>query len=250
MKIRHYGKSWPSTLKIPLTEKENKFFRFLELSPDFEANIKKIRKRYRIPVGGFPTYEEGKVGLGIPKYLEDEKWNLYLEDEASLETKYGFVSSWRLSLSYFIKYNYMPKMADIVVPRAAIFDGDIMLQSLKDDYPAMRRKRLLISLSQKMSKKQLKELIDLQWDQIVKGMENLPGEDPKKHVNINLYKELAFLKEVKKMNWESVMATLGEKYPEDDRVVDEPYLRMLYSRYKTRLQKLPKPYVSLRKTGK
>lgn len=250
MKIKHYGKSWPSSLKIPFTKKERNFFRFLELSSDFEKQIADIRKKYKIPAHGFSTLKENEVGLGIPKYLDYNKWDEYLEDESTIEDNFGFVGTWRLSLTYFIKYNYMPKMADEVVPRASIFDGETTLQMLQNYYPSTLKRCFSITLSQKLSKEQLKSLVDLQWDQISKQMEVLPVWDRKKHTNIKLYKEIALLKEKGDLPWEKIMSILGEKYPEIDKVHDEPYLRMLHSRYTKRLERLSKDSASLRPRAK
>lgn len=250
MKIRHYGKSWPKKLKIPLTKEEDNFFRFLELSPDFEKEVIDIRKKYQIPANGFPTTRESDVGLGIPKYLDYEVWDQYLEDESSISDLFGFTGSWDLSLSYFIKYNYMPKMAEKVVPRAAIFDGDTTLLQLQNDYPATRKRKVYIGVSQNLSKEQLKALIDLQWNQISDLMQGLPKWDAKKHSNVDLFRKLTFLRDIKKMPWGEIAANLGEQYSENDSVMDESYLRTLYRRYKNRLKKLPKVPVSHTSRGK
>jgi hypothetical protein len=245
MKIKHYASAWPKRLKIPLTAQEDKFFRFIELSDDFAGSIGDIRRKYGIPVNGFSYRKENEVGLGIPKYLEDEKWDMYLEDEAIIEEQYGITGTWRLSLSYFIKYNYMPKMAEKIEHRAAIFDGDTTLQMLQQEYPAMRRRSVVITLHEQLGKKQLKALIDLQWDQIKTLMTRLPVWDRKKHENIPLYKEISELKDIQHKSWDEIASILGERHPDNDSVHEETYLRNIYYRYTNRLHQKAKRSVSL-----
>lgn len=245
MKIKHYASSWPEKLKIPLTKKEDKFFRFLELSNNFEKAISSIRKKYHIPTKGFSYRQEGKVGLGIPKYLEDEQWDEYLEDEEIIADAFGFVGSWGVSLSYFIKYNYMPKMAEEIVPRAAIFDADTTLMHLQTDYPSLRKRKISITINQKLSKKQLKDLIDLQWDQISDLMEKLPAWDQKKHINIEIFKRLVYYREVKKLSWPETVGAVSDEFPDKEVAHAETSLRNIYSRYSKRLQELSIDSVSL-----
>lgn len=78
-KIKHYVAGWPHKLKIPLLEREKKFFHFLEISTKFEDYIAAIRKKYKIPQRGFSYLKENEIGIGIPKYLNFDKWDQYLQ---------------------------------------------------------------------------------------------------------------------------------------------------------------------------
>jgi len=236
MKIRHYTSSWPPSLKLKLKREENLFFRFLEVNRNFETEIAKIRSKYSIPKNGFSYLREGEIGLGIPKYLDFDLYDRYLEDEFNLIEKFGFVGSWGLSLSYFIKYNLMPKMAEEIIPRASVFDGEVTLLQLQNDYPSFLKRRVLISFSYNLNRKQFDDIITNQWSQIKEQLKTLPSwrSLKRKSENIKLFKEIDFL--INKLgNWADVSTAIFDKHPKNKNLADETYVRNIYSRYKKRL---------------
>ncbi len=90
------------------------------------------------------------------------------------------------------------------------------------------------------SKNQLIKWIEDNWSIIKDLMQDLPIVSHQKSTILDISKEIADLREKKSMTYKEISNYLYEKYPDDERVTDEVWVKETYKRYKDRVQAFTK----------
>lgn len=93
---------------------------------------------------------------------------------------------------------------------------------------------------EKTTKNQLVKWIEGFWPIIEGEMEKLPAVTYQKSTLLDISKEIADLREHKKMLFREIANHLTDKYPHDKRVTDETWVKETYKRYKDRLKAFTK----------
>ena len=90
------------------------------------------------------------------------------------------------------------------------------------------------------SKNQLIKWIEDNWSIIKDLMQDLPKVSYQKSTILDISKEIADLRDKKNMTYKEISNHLYEKYPDDERVTDEVWVKETYKRYKDRVQAFTK----------
>lgn len=92
-----------------------------------------------------------------------------------------------------------------------------------------------IIIYEQTSKRKLKKWIDDSWFLVSKDLEKLPKPYFNRSRILGISKEIFNLRENRKLSYKDISKHLLEKYPDDDRVYDEGWIKETYHRYKRML---------------
>lgn len=238
IKIKHRPKDFPKRIDTVLSDKENRFFRSLELSDRFDKKIMEIRNRFGIQAKGESVSREHDFGPGIPKFLNREEANGYLADINSVIKDFGFPPEWEGALMYFVNHSYMPKEFVVYGPGIMVFGGDTLVKILGSFPLSARKNKLAIVLNQQLSQHEFVNLIHKEWERIESAMGNLPKRDRNRQQNIQIASEISRLKKTNPgIKWPEITDKILESHPElndPDNPRDEGYFQVLWHRYTKR----------------
>lgn len=234
--------------------KTRKIVDILESSKYLDVEVTKFREKHNIPLEGYPlrTQEDflfysSKIGdladqglmkdcqriakkLNIPQF-----WNIFLVDV--------------LLAGIFIppdnegfKVIATSRIGTVKDP----FKGDSWAmgnEMIIDLFNQMIKERaVILAIRQKISKAELKKLIDQHWVEIESGMQHLPEVKLHQIKRVKLARQIAELRDLQNMKFNEIADHLAEtKYQNDYEIHDlltEDYVKNLYSRWKKKSKKV------------
>ena len=191
----------------------------LEKNELFEEGIIHLKSKYKIPSNGYSIEKDA----GTEEWLFENK-GLSLDDFfdecESITAKLGLPPYWYSTIAYFAMFNVFFTPERIPVETKIIQDNG--------------EKKLHIIILERLSKNELKKLIDDLWNNIEAEMNLLPKAKKHKMLRAKIAKEIVRLRDDKKKSYKVIAQTLGEKYADNELfdVLNEDYVKILYHRWK------------------
>ena len=223
-------KNFPLILTFNATEnKEIKKFLLLTLSERFNKDVKKIRKKYNIPINGFKNRKEHrewhkKTSSELYKKLEHDcfillcRYRLQLKDINFLF--YIFRGIHTKELIETLKYEDKPNI---------FFTSGQLVYDESYYSPA----QFTIAIRRPATKRELKDFIDKNWEKIKKEFEQID----KVATTENLYRDwLIFYFYKKKKTTKGILRILKFKYGIKNS--SEAQIKKIISRLKRRIEEL------------
>lgn len=119
------------------------------------------------------------------------------------------------------------------------FDPFLFMETKEDILDEIQKSKEPIGallIYEQVTKNQLIKWIEDNWNIIKDHMQELPKTTFQKSTILDISKEIADLRDKQSMTYPDIADYLAKKYPDDQRVKDESWIKATYKRYKNRLQ--------------
>jgi hypothetical protein len=209
----------------------------LEQSEEFEKDILYLREKYNIPKNGYP------YGTGF--YYEDQLENNIIEaiydDSDVITKKLKLPLYWSGTISFFAIYNQFltPERVSMWIHYLGSSDESSFLNLIPNE---TRDKSVFIEIREKLSKEQLHQLIDQEWEEIKKGMDlNLFEMPQHRMVRASLARRIVEMRDKiekgkAKIKFGDIVGVLQKENQDNDLydILSEDYVKNLYHRWKNK----------------
>ncbi len=222
MKINKIIKEHPMWTYMLSERETRRVADLLENSIDFEKSIIYLRKKYNIPVNGYP-FDLKKHPI---EWIMFDTIDEFFEESSRItEEVLNLPSYWMGGISYFAFYDVL-----ITPERMPIWVKAI---KQKGDHSHS----LHIVLQERMSKAEVHKWIDEIWNDIEENMQSIPTAKKHKMLRSEIAKRIVDMKDKQDMKFRQIADKLQEDYQDSDfyDVLNENNIKTLYHRWKTKI---------------
>lgn len=194
--------------------------------------------------------------VSLPSFDDDKEWFAFLDEMRERESK-GFslhklerrmkkdlqnlTAHYQLDSSFITQFFLLIAFnAFLNIKREPFFYFTDIKEDLLHEVSNMKQPFAALLFYEQVSKRQLINWIDENWDFMAGLLKNLPKTPSDKSSLLILGKAIYELREHRKMQYKEIAEYLMDKYPEDDRVSYEAWVKETYNRYKKKLQTFTK----------
>lgn len=210
-----YNELYKNEYSKTKVKKLNEFYE--SLSP----KGKKALKEYANSSGGGKLTSSDKKGLKLFDLFDEMR-----KDIIKITHRYNAAGFDELSFFLLVAFNSFLEV-NTKTDFMFLTDKEEIIKEIDDfNHPFGA-----IIIDQQTSKRKLKKWIDDSWFLISKNLEKLPKPYFNRSRILGISKEIFNLRENRKLSYKDISKHLLEKYPDDDRVYDEGWIKETYHRY-------------------
>ncbi|OGC59850.1 hypothetical protein A3A70_03040 [candidate division WWE3 bacterium RIFCSPLOWO2_01_FULL_42_11] len=216
-----------------------KIAQVLENSWKFKLAVKNIRDKYNIPHVGFDNKKNGQL-LKARRLTDNPD---FIDDvfELTLVLNPPLPRYWVFSLLYFVLENILrpPQYPEIL-----IYPNKYSKPS-NPEKPLglfLLLNYLFIMVGENVSKKQLHDFIEEEWDELKEHLNKLPQNPSNAMERLDMGIKIIDMRDNNDMSFEEIAEQLSKEIPEADlkeyEALNENNVRQIYHRTKTKLAKI------------